>query len=184
MTSPGPAGPFAGPAESVRTLAVWALLGYAALLILFALFDWLLPSDPGGFSARSAGAGFVTVPTMAAPLLAVLLAAYVSPPLTFTRLAALAALLEYAAILVFGMLALLIGLPAAFNVRGDAYAPDTSLDGLAYLLIGVAELALVAIAALAVWRVYAGLGGRLGGGRLGGRTARPTPSTQPPPPPA
>jgi hypothetical protein len=162
MTTPTPAGGFVGTAAaSVRTLAVWALLGYAAVVLLFAFFDWLLPSDPRGFSARSADAGFVSVVTMAAPVLAVLLAAYIARPLSVTRLAAFIALIEYAVVLLFGGLALLIGLPAAFDLPGGGYAVGGALDALGYLVIGLVELAVVAIAALAVWRVYVDFGGQV-----------------------
>jgi hypothetical protein len=145
-------------AGSVRSLATVALLGYAGLVILFAFFDWLVPSDPTGFSARSANANLVNVVTMAAPVLAVLLAAYVSPALPLARLAALVALIEYAAVLLFGTLALLAGLPTAFDLPDGRYAFGGALDALGYLLVGVAELVVVAVAALAVWRTYAGRG--------------------------
>jgi hypothetical protein len=143
-------------AASVRSLATIALLGYAGLVILFAFFDWLIPSDPTGFSARSANANLVNVVTMAAPVLAVLLAAYVSPALPLARLAALVALIEYAVVLVFGALALLAGLPTAFDLPAGRYAFGGALDALGYLLVGVAEVAVVVVAALAAWRAHAG----------------------------
>ncbi|HYN92514.1 MAG TPA: hypothetical protein VES42_01500 [Pilimelia sp.] len=155
MTTPTPPG-----GTQLRTFAVWALLAYAALLIVFAFLRWLLP-DGNTFGGRSAAADFTTVPTMAAPLLAVLLAAAVSPPLRNARLAALIALAEYAAVLVFGTLALLIGLPAVFDSLGGNYPGVASTNALAFLLVGIVELALVAIAAAWVWRVLAGLGGGL-----------------------
>jgi hypothetical protein len=165
MTTPTPATGLRRLATaSVRELAVWALLGYAGLIIVFALLHWLIPASPDGIGARSYFADFVDVFTIALPVLAVLLAARVSSPLPAAQLVALIALAEYAAVLLFGLLALLAGLPYAFGHLGSGvYALGGTLDALGYLVLGVARLALVAVAGLTAWRIFGELGGRLPG---------------------
>jgi hypothetical protein len=158
MTIPTPSGSGAlGRVVSTpRALAAWALLGYTALYLFFEFFDWLLPG--GTFSGRSAGAGFHNLFVMAMPLVAVLLAAYVTPELAMARLIAMIALIEYVVALFFGVVTLLIGLGAVFD---GADTLRRVFDGLRYLVLGVAELGLVVIASYVVFRAYTKLGGRL-----------------------
>ncbi|MGE5828447.1 MAG: hypothetical protein ACM30G_08795 [Micromonosporaceae bacterium] len=158
MTSPTIGG-------SPRVLAVWAMLGYAGLTPVFAFLDWIFPSSPATFASRSYGDfdNFVNVFTMVLPVLAVLLAVYVEPGLPGARLMATVALVEYAVVLLFGVVTLLVGLGVAFSdYPGNAlYSFGRALDGLGYLVLGVGELILVAIAMLVVYRAYTALGGRL-----------------------
>ena len=159
MSFPSPTGGSAisRSLASPRALAAWALLGYAALALFFAFFLWLLPNG-GTFSDRSAGAGFRGLTLIALPVLAVLLAAYVTPDLPLARLMAMVAMIEYLVILFFGLITLLIGLGAVFdrvNTVGEFFG------GLSYLVMGVAALVLAAIASYITFRAYTRLGGRL-----------------------
>ena len=81
MTTPTPAGTgaVARAMSSPRALAAWASVGYAGLVLFFAFIDWILPGGDGTFSGRSASADFVGTYTLALPVLAVLLAAHVTP---------------------------------------------------------------------------------------------------------
>ena len=154
MTTPNPARAVLG---SPRALAAWALVGYAALHVFFAFFDWLLPGD-GSFSGRSANAGFMNLFVMAMPVVAVLLAAQIAPVLAHARLLTAVALVEYAVSLVFGLFAWLIGLGA---VVGSVDSPNDSFDMLAYLVMGIAGLALIAVAGWVTYRAFVHLGGSL-----------------------
>jgi hypothetical protein len=142
---------------SPRALAAWALLGYAALALFFAFFLWLLPNG-GTFSDRSAHAGFRDLILIALPVLAVLLAAYVTPELPLARLMALVAMIEYLAILFFGLITLLIGLGAVFD---HVDTVGGFFGALAYLFLGLGALILAAIASYVCFRAYTRLGGRL-----------------------
>ena len=158
MSFPSPAGgsAFNRILASPRALAAWALLGYAALSLFFAFFHWLLPG--GLFSVRSANAGFRGLILIALPVLAVLLAAYVTPELPGARLVALVAMVEYLAILFFGLITLLIGLGAVFD---SVNSFSDFFNGLDYLVMGLAALVLAAIASYVSFRAYTKLGGRL-----------------------
>jgi hypothetical protein len=171
MTTPNPArAAFSSP----RTLAAWALVAYAALHLLFSFFDWLLPGD-GRFIDRSAGAGFTNLFVMAMPVVAVLIAVYLAPPLNAAKLLTTVALLEYAVSLVFGVLAWLIGFASVFD-GGLNNSLNNAFDALRYLVMGFADLALIAVAAYVVYRAFTQLGGRL--------PVTLTRTAPPPPPPA
>ena len=154
MTTPPPSGGSVGRAtQSPRLLAAWALLGYIALVLFFEFFDWILP-DGGTFSGRTILSNFVTIETIAMPVLAVLLAAHVAPVLPMARTMALVALIEYAIILFFGLMTLLIGLGSVFDGVEEA---NDAFDALGYLVLGLARLGLAAIAALVVQRTFASM---------------------------
>ncbi len=108
MTTPSTA---PGWTEAPRLVAAWALVGYAGAYLAFAFFDWLLPGD-GTIAERSAGANFTNLVVLAMPVVAVLLATHVQPTLPRAKTIVTVALIEYAAILLFGLLALLIGVGA------------------------------------------------------------------------
>lgn len=144
---------------SPRVLAAWAFVGYAALALAFAFFDWVLPGD-GSFSSRSANAGFDDLPVMAMPVVAVLLAAHVAPAISGAKLICAAALAEYAVALFFGLVTLLVGLGIVFD---NVTSVNDVFDALGYLIMGLANLALMAIAAYVVMRTFTGLGGRVPG---------------------
>jgi hypothetical protein len=158
MINPSPTG---GPTlnqalASPRSLAAWGLLGYAALFLFFTFLIWLFGG--GTFSGRSNTADFRNLVIIALPVAAVLLATYVTPEVPMAKLIALVAMVEYLTILFFGLITLLIGLGVAFdsvNSFGDA------LVALRYLVLGIADLILAAIAGYVSFRAYTKLGGTL-----------------------
>jgi len=172
MTNPNPfrSGAVGRVVAAPRALAAWALLAFTALFLFFTFFSWLL--GPGSFSGRSASAGFRNLFEMALPVLAVILATYITPVLAGARVMALIALAEYAVGLFFGVITLLIGL---FAVLGNVNTAWDSFNALQYLVMGVAALALIAIAAYVTLRAYLSLGGRV---------PTFTPATPPAPPAA
>ena len=143
--------------QSPRALAAWALVAYVAVWLFFTFFDWVLPGD-GSFSGRSAGAGFDSLTIMAMPVLAVLLAAHVTPAVPGAKLLAAIALIEYAVALFFGVITLLIGLGAVFD---GVNTINEVFDALAYFVLGLGSLVLIGVAAYVVLRSYIELGGRL-----------------------
>lgn len=158
MTYPPPSGipAYNRPAATARSLATWVLLGYVALFIFFEFFGWLL--NGGDFTVRSANADFRSVIITAMPVLAVLLATYVTPELSGAKFLAIIALVEYVALLFFGLITLLVGLGAAFE---NVDSVREVLGALRYLGMGVAEVALQAVAALVTFKAYQKLGGRM-----------------------
>jgi hypothetical protein len=174
MTNPNP---FSGGAvgrvvAAPRALAAWALLAFTALFLFFTFFSWLL--GPGSFSGRSASAGFRNLFEMALPVLAVILATYIAPVLPGARVMAVIALAEYAVALFFGVITLLIGLGAVLDNVDTAW---DSFNALQYLVMGLAALALIAIAAYVTLRAFLSLGGRV-------PNFTPGPATPPAPPAA
>lgn len=138
-----------------RQLAAWALVGYAGLYLVFTFFGWLLPG--GTFAGRSAGAGFTALPELALPVLAVLLATAVEPPLRAAKVITTVALLEYVVVLLFGLLTLLIGLGAF----GDRSGARVGFDVTSYFVLGLGRLGLAAVAGFVVYRLWVNLGGSL-----------------------
>lgn len=176
MTTPNPA---RAALASPRTLAAWALVAFAALYEIFAFFDWVMPGN-GSLVDHSAGAGFTDLVVVAMPVVAVLLAVYVTPPVGAARLICLIALLVYAFSLIFGVFAWLIGFGAFFD-RIDN--PNDAFDMLAYVVLGAGKLVLVAVAAWVVYRGFASVGGRLPV-TVNRTTVTPTPTPNAPPPAA
>jgi hypothetical protein len=155
-----------------RVLAAWALLGYTALFLFFTFFAWLLPG--GSFSGRSAEADFRSLLVMAMPVLAVLLAVYVTPQLAGAKVITLVALVEYAFALFFGFVTLLIGLGSVFE---GVNSPSDAFRAMAYLVLGAASLGLMAIAGYVCLRAFLSVGGRF---NIGTATSpAPTTSTTP-----
>jgi len=92
------------------------------------------------------------------PLLAVLLAVHLAPVLRESKLITTVALIEYAVALFFGVVTYLVGLGAVFDGVDDG---NDVLYALNYLVIGLANLGLIAVAAYIVLRAFTGQGGRL-----------------------
>lgn len=174
MTNPNPA--LTGALRSPRTLAVWGLLGYTALYLFFAFFNWVLPGG-GSFAARSAGLPFSDLFVMAFPVVAVLLAVHVQPLLAGSKLITAIALAEYAISLAFGALTFLIGLGVVFD---GFYGARSGFNGLQYLIFGVAKLALIAIAGYAVFASFRSAGGTINLSSLNRSTPNPTAAATPP----
>jgi hypothetical protein len=173
MTNPSVPPAVRGLLGSPRTLAAWALVGYAALHLAFTFLVWAAPgsgSVSGG--ARGAHYEFTNPLIMAMPVVAVVIATYITPVAAGAKLMALVALIEYAVSLAFGGLTFLIGLGAAFDGVGTA---EGAMAALQYLVMGIATLVLLVVAGYVVFRAFTALGGRLPVGRG---------SVTPPPPPA
>ncbi|GHJ48698.1 hypothetical protein Cs7R123_60400 [Catellatospora sp. TT07R-123] len=151
MTTPHPSGTsVSGALQPLRLLFTLGLLGYTALFLFFRFTGWLLPDGGSTLAGRSAGAGFTDLFHLALPLVAVLIATQAGPLLFGSRLFSVIALAEYAFAVFFGLLAFVIGLGAL--QLGDV---------LQYLIMGLARLALIALAGYAVFRVFQALGGKL-----------------------
>ena len=150
MTTPNPARALlADP----RQLAAWALVGYAGLHLAFAFLHWLVPGGFSTFGMRSAGSSFTSLVELALPVVAVLLATAVAPPVAQAKLITTVAVIEYAAILFFGTITLLIGLGSMGGVDG--------LNVLTYLVLGLGRLGLAAVAGLVTYQAWSRLGGSL-----------------------
>ncbi len=170
MTTPSTA---RGWAAAPRMLAAWALVGYAGLHLAFAFFDWLLPGDRN-IADRSADAGFTNLVVLAMPVVAVLLATQVQPTLQRGKAIVAVALVEYAAIVLFGLFALLIGVGAiADGPYGNA---NRAFDALGYFVLGIGRLALAGVGVLVTYQAFTRLGGALPVGikwQTTGSTPRP-----------
>lgn len=132
----------------LRELAALVLLGANALLLLVGLID-LVFGRGTRFQDRAGSAffDFIGIEGIVLPLLAVLLATHVEPPVRRAKQITLAALVEYAVSAVFGGLALLAWL---FGRLADAQIRDAFTG----LLLRVAYLAILAVAAFAVVKVW------------------------------
>jgi hypothetical protein len=99
-----------------------------------------------------------------APLLAVLVAARLGPPIPRATLVGLVALIEYAVALVLGVLAFLVTLALQFDDLGHGiYLLGGIVQRIGDILVTLLQLALLALAGLWTHRIFAGLGGRLPG---------------------
>lgn len=166
VTTPESAtGPVPERIASLRWLAAYAMLGYAGLTLLFTFFGWLIPSGSNdSLLRRSHDADFINVFTMALPVLAVLVAAYVVPVLRSAKLVAAIALVEYVVAVAFGGLALVLGLSVAFEgipETSAVYALGRSIDGFAYLVVGLASIGLTGVFGYLTLRAFYALGGKL-----------------------
>jgi hypothetical protein len=158
MTNPNPfsSGSLGRIVAAPRALAAWALVAYTALFLFFAFFSWLVGG--GSFTGRSASSGFRSLFELGMPVLAAVLATYITPPLPGAKLITIIALAEYAFALFFGIITLLIGLGA---VLGHVNNTADSFNALQYLVMGIAGLALITVAAYITVRAYQSVGGRL-----------------------
>jgi hypothetical protein len=148
--------PSPGGLPAPRLLAAWGLLAYAALFLFFEVVKLMLPG--GSFADRAAGADFRSLLIMAMPVLAVLLAVYVSPSLSSARIIAAIAIVEYGVSLFFGLVTLLIGV---ISVIGGINNAQSAFGALRFVVMAVAELLLIAIAGLVAYRGFTTVGGRI-----------------------
>lgn len=155
MTSePGPAPNAAPPASQItkplRELAAAVLVGANALLLFVGLINMLIPYSGDDTVTRRAAGGFfdfVGLPAILLPLLAVLLATHVQPPVNRAKLITQVAVVEYAVsavLAVFCFFFWLIGSLADAAFR----------DAFTGLLSRLAYLAIFAVAAVAVYKVW------------------------------
>ncbi|MDG4833108.1 hypothetical protein O7627_27935 [Solwaraspora sp. WMMD1047] len=155
MTSqPEPAPPGAPQASQItkplRELAALVLLGANALLLFVGMINLFIPySDTSTFTQRAAGGffDFLGLDAILLPFLAVLLATHISPPVGRAKLITMIALIEYAVSVFFGVIAMLGWL---FNRMAEGEFRDAFTG----LLVRVAFLAIFAVAAFAVFKLW------------------------------
>ncbi|MFI5835991.1 hypothetical protein ACIA5A_20190 [Micromonospora sp. NPDC051300] len=155
MTSP--AEPASGDAaqasqltKPLRELAALVLLGANAILLFAALLRLLVPTDDySTFSGRAGSAffAFVGLEATVLPLLAVLLATHVRPVLPKAKLITQVAVVEYLVSAIFGALTFLAWVVGRL-------ADGEVLDAFLGLLTRVAWLAIFAVAAYVVVRIW------------------------------
>ncbi|MCX4474253.1 hypothetical protein OOK41_28765 [Micromonospora sp. NBC_01655] len=164
MTSPaepasGDAAPASRPAiparqltDPLRELIAFVLLGANAVLLFVGLIRLLAPTDYSTFYSRSGSSFFLFAGLEATvlPVLAVLLATHVAPVVPRAKLITQVALGGYAFGALFGALTLLV-----WTV--DRLAKAEVLDAFLGLLTRIAWLAIFAIAAFVVVRVWRAL---------------------------
>jgi hypothetical protein len=141
--------------KPLRELAALVLLGATAVFLFVALLDLMIPVDfdNNDFTSRSATSfsGFINLTTIGLPLLAVLLANHINPPVARAKLITLIALIEYAVAAFFGVVfGLLVGVVVIIT-------DITARAGFEAFLIRVAWVAVLGIAAYALVRVARGL---------------------------
>jgi hypothetical protein len=133
----------------LRDLAVYALLGAAAVMLLVAVIR-LIPSGVGldfGSRAQDSFYGYVNLPTILFPLGAVLLSLLVQPQHPKAKLVTIIAVVEYLVAAVFAVIfGILVGLIkiAGFSVR-------TAFEE---LLVRAGWLAVFAVAAFATFQIW------------------------------
>lgn len=165
MTTPIPAG--GQPSEAtklpLRTLTAWALLLLAAAIIAFGFLHWIFPSFARiSFVDRLRMDAFINIWVLVAPLLAMLVLTKLGPPVRGSKLLGAIALGIYAAALLFGVVAFLVGIAGKFDSAPDGfYVFGYILQGLGAIVRELLMLALTAVAALWTYRIFVGLGGSL-----------------------
>jgi hypothetical protein len=153
-----------GTGVPVRPLTAWALVALAGVLILFGFLEWIFPQFRTDFLGRFSVDTFTGTTVLVAPLLAVLVAARLGPPLPRATLVSLVALAEYAAALLFGVLAFLITITGRFaGLDTGIYAFGGALQEIGEILATVLRLGLLALAGLWTYQIFTSLGGRLPG---------------------
>lgn len=170
MTTPTPSGgshsAAGNPAATgipVRVLTAWALLALPAAVVLFAFLRWIFPEAAFSFVNRFSVTDFANHTVLVAPLLAMLVASKLGPPLSRAKLMGMVALATYAAALLFGLVAFLVTIAEKFDVagRGAYYGFGGVLQGLGGIVVELLLLALLGLAALWTYKLYSDLGGRL-----------------------
>jgi hypothetical protein len=129
---------------------------YPAVHIFLAFVTWIVPAG-NGVAARSLDAGFTSLFIMAMPVVAVVLAAYLRPPIPGARLVTIIALIEYALALFFGLITFLLGLSVVVG-RVDSAADGA--DAFRHIVLGLADLGMIAVAAYVTFVAFTSLGGR------------------------
>jgi hypothetical protein len=149
--------------EPLRQPAAFLLLVSNGLILLFAVMDLFVVFDSwsGNFVNRAGGSfvDFVGVVSIGFPLLAVLLATHLKPRVPQARLITVVALVEYGVSALFGALCLLADF--LHNVSDSQLAPGIGPARRAFeeFLIRAGELAVLAVAAFAVYQLFQGLYG-------------------------
>ena len=135
-----------------RELSAFVLLGVVAAFLL-AGFISLLTTLTGEFLSNAGGAFgvFVSIQTIALPILAVLLATHIDPVVPKAKIIVLVALVEYAVAALFGLVLLLASLIG--DLRPDSVRVGIAL---AVFLTRLGVLALLGLGLFLVIRIYLG----------------------------
>ncbi|SCL54301.1 hypothetical protein GA0070606_2260 [Micromonospora citrea] len=154
MTSPAEPAPTEGTQASqltkpLRELAAFVLLGANAVFLFVGLIRLLTPAQYTTFAGRAGSAffAFVGLEAVVLPVLAVLLVTHVRPATGKAKLITQVALVEYAVSALFGVLTILI-----WTV--DRLAEGEILDAFLGLLTRAGWLALLALAAFVVFKIW------------------------------
>jgi hypothetical protein len=143
-------------------LTAGALLTLAGLVIVFGFLEWIFPGSRVDLLDRFRPGPFTSLAVLVAPLLAVLVAARLGPPVRPAQLVGLVALGQYAVALVLGGLGFLLSLAGRFDgLGGGIYAFGGALQRVGDVLITLVQLGLLALAGLWALQIFTSLGGRL-----------------------
>lgn len=137
----------------LRTLTAWALIGVAALQVVFEFFEWIFPTVPDQGTARFNVYEFADPWIIGPALLGMIVALKLGPPLRHSRLMSTIALSTFGAAAVFGLVAFFVGLADHFDTAGrdGVYAFGFILQSLGGIVDELLWLALVLLAGL--WSV-------------------------------
>jgi hypothetical protein len=145
----------------LRQPAAFALLVVNGVTLLFAVIDLLAIFQDWSANflngVDSSFGTFVGVVSVTFPLLAVLLATHVKPVLAQARLITVGALIEYAVSALFGVVCLLAGFLHGLTGSNTINGLSSPRRALETFLIRGAWLAVLAVAALAVYQVFQGM---------------------------
>ncbi|MFB9185266.1 hypothetical protein ACFFX1_44715 [Dactylosporangium sucinum] len=146
---PKPARQFTAP---YRELAALVLLGVGALFLLVGLIR-LLTSFTQDFLLNAGGSfgTFVSLETVALPIIAVLLATHIEPAVSRARVVVLGALIEYAVSALFGVVLILASLIGDLQTDGVSFG-----FVLASFLGRLGMMGLLGLALFLVIRIYLG----------------------------
>jgi hypothetical protein len=143
--------------KPLRELAAFVLLGGNAVLLFINIASLIFVVDgwASEFGRRSADTyyGFVGQTSIVAPLLAVLIATHIRPPVRHARTITLAALVEFLVSAFFGVVTF-IGAFAEDVSNGRGGAVRFIFEN---LLVRMVWLAFFAMAAYLVWRIAIGM---------------------------
>ncbi|HEY0697800.1 MAG TPA: hypothetical protein VGD43_08320, partial [Micromonospora sp.] len=133
----------------IREIAALVLLGAYALLLLAGLIDLAYPTEGTRFADRAGGAFFnlVGITVVLLPLLAVLLATHVQPPVRQAKLIVQVALVEFGVAALFGLVTFLAWL-------GGSMADAGARNAITGLFSRLATLAIFGVAAYLVFKVW------------------------------
>ena len=139
----------------LRTLTAWALIGLAALQVLFEFLEWIFPTSEGQGTGRFNVYEFADPWIIVPALLGVLVALKLGPALSNAKLMTTIALSTLGAAAVFGLVAFFVRLADHFDTGGreGVYAFGFVLQSLGGIADELLWLALVLLAGLWVVKI-------------------------------
>lgn len=153
--TPEPSPTSGGTGIPLRTLTAWALVGVAALQVLFGFLEWIFPTSEGQGTGRFNVFEFADPWIIVPALLGVLVALKLGPALSSAKLITTIALSTLAAAALFGLVAFFVGLADHFDTSGreGVYAFGFILQSLGGILAELLWLGLVVLAGLWVVKI-------------------------------